>query len=167
MKLETLRDLFIHELQDLYDAEKQLVKALPKMADAAHSPELRSAFELHLEETQNQVERLEQVFQELGEKATSKPCAAMKGLVAEGSEMISEKAAPSVKDAGLIVAAQKVEHYEMAGYGSVCVFAEMLGLPRVKQLLKETMAEEEAADKKLTQLAESFINAEAVDRSSR
>lgn len=161
MKLETLQDLFSHELQDLYDAEKQLVKALPIMAGAASSPELRSAFEMHLDETKNQVTRLEQVFQHLNQKPESKTCAAMKGLIEEGSDMVSENAEPTVKDAGLIVAAQKVEHYEMAGYGSACVFAEMLGLGQVKQLLKETMAEEEATDKKLTQLAESFINEQA------
>jgi len=162
MKLETLRDLFLHELQDLYDAEKQIVKALPKMASASHSPHLRSAFEHHLEETERQLERLERVFSELGETPKGKTCAAMKGLIEEGSDLISEKAEPTVKDAGLIVAAQKVEHYEMAGYGSACVFAEMLRLAGIKQLLKETMSEEEAADKKLTQLAESFINQEAL-----
>jgi ferritin-like metal-binding protein YciE len=164
MKLETLRDLFLHELRDLYDAEQQLVKALPKIGSAAHSPELRSAFELHLEETKNHVRRLEAVFADLGENATATKCAAMEGLIEEGSELISERAEPTVKDAGLIVAAQKVEHYEIASYGSACVFAEMLGFSRVKQLLKETMSEEEATDKKLTQLAEAFINQEALSR---
>jgi len=162
MKLETLRDLFVHELQDLYDAEKQIVKALPKMASAAHSPDLRSAFEHHLEQTKHQVERLEQAFEQMGAKAKGKTCVAMKGLIEEGSEMISEKAEPSVKDAGLIVAAQKVEHYEIAGYGSVCVFAGMLGLQSVKQLLKENLSEEEATDKKLSQLAETCVNQEAL-----
>jgi ferritin-like metal-binding protein YciE len=164
MKLETLRDLFLHELRDLYDAENQIIKALPKMASASHSPELRSAFELHLEETKTQTERLDRVFSELGETPKRHECAAMKGLIKEGSDLISEKAEPHVKDAGLIVAAQKVEHYEMAGYGSACVFAELLGLSSVKQLLKDNMSEEEAADKKLTQLAESFINQEALAR---
>ena len=163
-KLNTLHDLLVHELQDLYDAEQRLVKALPKMAKAANTPQLKAAFESHLRETEQQVKRLEQAFTEMGLSAEAKTCAAMKGLVEEGSDMISEDADPMVKDAGLIVAAQKVEHYEIASYGSACVFAEVLGLSRVKQILKQTMAEEEAADKKLTQLAEGFINQQAVNR---
>lgn len=160
--MESLHDLFVHELQDLYSAEQQLLKALPKMAAAASSPELRTAFETHLEETKLQVQRLDQVFEELNESPEGETCKGMKGLIEEGSAMISEDADPSVKDAGLIVAAQKVEHYEIAGYGSVCVFAGLLGIEKVKGLLKQTMAEEEAADHKLTQIAESIVNEEAL-----
>jgi ferritin-like metal-binding protein YciE len=160
--MESLHDLFVHELQDLYSAEQQLLKALPKMAAAASSPELRTAFESHLEETKRQVQRLDQVFEELNESPEGETCKGMKGLIEEGSAMISEDADASVKDAGLIVAAQKVEHYEIAGYGSVCVFAGLLGIEKVKGLLKQTMAEEEAADQKLTRIAESIVNEEAL-----
>jgi len=160
--MNSLRELFIHELQDLYSAEQQLLKALPKMAAAASSPELRDAFQSHLKQTEGQVKRLNSVFEELKESPQGKTCEGMKGLVAEGSELISEDAEPAVKDAGLIVAAQKVEHYEIAGYGSVCVFAGLLGLPNIKQLLKQTMAEEEATDAKLTRIAEGIVNAEAL-----
>ncbi|HUS08537.1 MAG TPA: ferritin-like domain-containing protein [Bryobacteraceae bacterium] len=162
MKIQTLQDLFLEEIKDLYNAENQLVKALPKMAKAAKSPELKAAFQAHLEETKGQVERLVQVFAVLGKPVKGKTCAAMKGLIEEGSELISEDAEPHVKDAGLIVAAQKVEHYEIASYGSLCVFAELLGLKAAKKLLKETMAEEESADKKLTQIAEGLVNSEAL-----
>ncbi len=118
-KLETLKDLFVEELRDLYSAEKQIIKALPKMRKAANSDQLKAAFEEHLEQTKGHVARLEQIFEALGEKPTGKTCKAMEGLVEEGSEMIAEKAEPAVKDAGLIAAAQRVEHYEMAGYGTV------------------------------------------------
>lgn len=161
MKLESLDDLLVHELQDVYNAENQLLKALPLMAEAASHPELRTAFETHLEETKQQIARLEQVFEHLGESPKGVTCKGMKGLIEEGSELIEEDATDSVKDAGLIVAAQKVEHYEMAAYGSCCVFAETLGLDEVKELLKQNLAEEEATDKKLTQLAEQIINVEA------
>jgi ferritin-like metal-binding protein YciE len=161
MKLESLHELFVHELQDLYSAENQLIKALPKMASAATSGELKAGFEKHLQETQVQVQRLEQVFSELGESPEGETCLGMKGLIDEGSKLIKEDADPTVKDAGLIVAAQKVEHYEIAGYGSACVFAETLGFENIKQILKQTLAEEEATDKKLTQLAEGVINVEA------
>lgn len=164
MKLHSLHELFIHELQDLHSAEKQLLKAIPQMGKAASSSELKSAFESHLTETENQVKRLESVFAELNESPGRAVCKGMKGLIAEGSAMAKEEGDVPVKDAGLIVAAQKIEHYEIASYGSVCVFAEMLGFDRVKQILKETMAEEEAADKKLTQLAENVINIEAAAR---
>jgi len=162
MKMTSLEDLFLHELQDIHNAEKQLIKALPKMAKSAESEHLRSAFEKHLEETKGQVERLEQVFELLGKPAKGKTCMGMQGLITEGQELISEKAEPSVKDAGLIVAAQKVEHYEIAAYGSLCVFAEMLGHKDVKKLLKQNMAEEENTDKALTQLAEDLVNYEAL-----
>jgi len=161
MKLQSLHELFVHELQDLYSAENQLLEALPEMAEAAESAQLKSAFEMHLEETKRQVQRLDQVFKELGESAGDKTCMGMQGLIEEGSDLIDEDADPTVKDAGLIVAAQKVEHYEIAAYGSCCVFAETLGFDRIKQILKETLAEEEATDKKLSQLAESVINVQA------
>ena len=162
MKLSTLEDLFLHELQDLYSAENQIVKALPKMVKSASSQHLRSAFEKHLEETRGQVERLDQVFQLLNKSPKSKTCMGMQGLLSEGQELIDENAEPSVKDAGLIVAAQKVEHYEIAAYGSLCVFAELMGKNDVKQLLKQNLAQEEAADKALSQLAETLVNYEAL-----
>jgi len=161
MKLESLHDLFVDELRDIYNAEKQMLASLPEMAEASSSPELKAAFEQHEQETRAQVERLEQVFRQLDEPPSGKTCRGMEGLIEEGSEIIEEEAEPSVKDAGLIVAAQKAEHYEIASYGSVCVFAETLGLDEIKQLLKQNMAEEEATDKKLTQIAERVINVEA------
>lgn len=164
MTMESLHELFVHELRDLYSAENQLLKALPEMAEAANSPELKAAFETHAQETRVQAERLERIFRELEESPGNQTCLGMKGLIDEGSDLMEEDADPAVRDAGLIVAAQKVEHYEMAGYGSVCVFAETLGLDSAKQLLKETMAEEEATDKKLTQIAESVINVEAATK---
>lgn len=164
MKLESLHELFVHELRDLHNAERQMLESLPKMAEAASSPELKAAFQQHEQETRQQIQRLDQVFRELGESPSEEICLGMQGLIAEGEEMMEEEAEASVKDAGLIVAAQKAEHYEIASYGSVCVFAETLGLDRVKEVLKQTMAEEEATDKKLTQLAESIINVEAATR---
>jgi ferritin-like metal-binding protein YciE len=161
-KLETLKDLFVEELRDLYSAEKQIIKALPKMQKAANSDQLKAAFAEHLEQTKGHVARLEQIFQTLGEKPTGKTCKAMEGLVEEGSEMIAEKAEPAVKDAGLISAAQRVEHYEIAGYGTARTFAEHLKMDDAARLLQETLNEEEATDKKLTDLAESNINLQAV-----
>jgi len=160
-KLETLRDLYIEELRDLYNAETQITKALPKMAKAATSPELKTAFETHLKETEGQIERLETIFEALGKSPKGKTCAAMKGLVEEGSELMSEDADPTVLDAGLIAAAQRVEHYEMAGYGTVRTFAKLLGETKAAKLLQETLDEEGATDKKLSALAESIINVEA------
>ena len=162
MKLESLRDLLVEQLQDLYDAENRITKALPKMAKAATSPELKAAFEKHLAETEGQVTRLEQVFEALGEKAKKKTCQAIKGLIEEGEETIKEDAEPEVKDAALIAAAQRVEHYEMAGYGTVCTYAKLLKEKDVLKLLKETMAEEVATDEALSELAESTINLQAV-----
>jgi len=164
MRLESLHELLVHELQDLYDSENQLIESLPEMAAAAASGDLRAAFETHLEETKGQVERLKQVFQTLGESPEGKTCIGMQGLIEEGSELMEEDGDPTVKDAGLIVAAQKVEHYEIAAYGSACVFAETLGLDSVKQLLKQNLAEEEANDKKLTLLAERVVNVEAAQK---
>jgi len=161
MKLESLRDLLVEQLQDLYDAENRITKALPKMAKAATSPELKAAFEKHLEETKGQVERLEQVFEHLGEKAKKKACKAMQGLIEEGEETIKEDAEDEVRDAALIAAAQRVEHYEMAGYGTVRAYAKLLKETKVVKLLEATFAEEEATDKALSKLAESTINIEA------
>jgi ferritin-like metal-binding protein YciE len=161
MALDSLRDLFLDELKDLYDAEKQLLKALPKMAKASSAPDLRAAFEEHLAVTRGQVTRMEKVFETLGEKARGKKCKAMQGLIEEGSELIAEDADPSVLDAGLIAAAQRVEHYEMAGYGCVRTFAKLLGEDKASRLLQETLDEEGEADKKLSELAETVINIEA------
>ena len=160
MQHEALRDLYIDELRDIYSAETQLVKALPKMARAATSDELRSGFEEHLEQTRGHVSRLEQIFEDLDEKPSGKKCAGMEGLVKEGGEMIKNEFEGEVKDAGLIGAAQRVEHYEIAAYGTVRAFAELLGDRNAVDLLSQTLEEEKETDKKLTQLA-SEINVEA------
>jgi len=160
-KLSTLEDLFIEQLQDLYDAEHQLTKALPKMAEAANSTQLQNAFNSHLSETEEHIRRLEDVFQSLGKKATRKTCKAMKGLIEEGSEVLKEDGEPSVKDAALIAAAQRIEHYEIAGYGAVRTFAQQLGHTDVADVLLQTLDEEAAADKKLTKIAESSVNRQA------
>jgi ferritin-like metal-binding protein YciE len=161
MKLNTLEDVFVHELRDVYHAEKQLVKALPKMAKAASSPELRSAFEDHLEQTKGHVERLEAIFGQMKQKAKTEKCAAMKGLVAEGEEIIEANGEPQAKDAGLIAKAQKVEHYEIASYGTLISWAQQLGQNEAVELLRLTLTEEKDADQKLTQLAESALNTAA------
>jgi ferritin-like metal-binding protein YciE len=158
MALKTLKDLFLDELRDLLSAEKQLVKALPKMAAAAANPVLQSGFEKHLRETENQVERLKQVFEVIGETARAKTCVAMEGLIEEGGEIIEEDAEPAVKDAALIAAAQKVEHYEIAAYGTLVTWAGMLGHKKAVTLLSQTLKEEKATDDKLTQLAETSVN---------
>jgi ferritin-like metal-binding protein YciE len=157
---EGLRELYIDELKDLYNAENQLLKALPKMAKAASSDELRQGFEEHLEQTKGQVQRLEQIFQKLGESPKGKKCKGMEGLIEEGSEVIEEDFDGAVKDAALIGAAQRVEHYEIAGYGTVRSIAETLGEDDHVSLLEETLEEEKETDEKLTQLAEQ-INKEA------
>jgi ferritin-like metal-binding protein YciE len=161
MTLNTLDDLFLVQLEDLYDAEQRLTKALPKMADAATNRELKSAFTKHLRETEQHVKRLEKVFSILGQSAQRETCEAMKGLIAEGDEAVSAGGDPQVRDAALIAAAQRVEHYEIAGYGTVRTFAERLGRRDAAQLLQETLNEEETTDKKLTQLAEQSINVKA------
>ncbi len=161
MKLDSLEPLFVEELRDIYNAENQLLKALPKMAKAASSPELKRAFEEHLELTRGHVERLDEIFGDLGKKATGKTCKAMKGLVEEGSEMMSEDGEDSVIDAAIIAAAQKVEHYEIASYGTVRAWAEQLGKDDAVDLLQQTLDEESEANEKLTELAESSINVEA------
>jgi ferritin-like metal-binding protein YciE len=159
MSAENLQELFVEELKDIYDAEKQLVKALPKMAKAAESEELRGAFEEHLEITRAHVGRLEEVFKGLGMAARGKTCEGMKGLVEEGQEAIQEFEG-TVLDAALIASAQKVEHYEIATYGTLATFAEVLGMEDAKDLLGQTLDEEKEADEKLTQIA-SQINPEA------
>jgi ferritin-like metal-binding protein YciE len=158
-----LEELLQDELKDLYSAENQIIKALPKMAKAATSPELRRAFERHLEETRRQVERLDQIGEELEMKMTGKKCKGMEGLIAEGKELIEEELEADALDAGLIGAAQKVEHYEIAAYGTARTHAEMLGYRRIAKLLQQTLNEEGMTDKKLTQLAESVVNYEAVN----
>lgn len=160
-KFENLNDLFLNQLEDLYDAETRLTDALPKMAQAASSPELKSAFMDHLEQTRGHARRLEQIFGQIGHRPKRETCEAMKGLVSEGSEMIHAKGSASVKDAALIAAAQRVEHYEMAGYGTVRTFAQQLGLDSVAQTLQQTLDEEGAADKLLTQIAEHGVNSSA------
>jgi ferritin-like metal-binding protein YciE len=162
MKLDKLQKLYTDELRDLYNAENQLMKALPKMAKAASSEELKDAFEKHLEQTKGHVERLEQVFEELGEKPKGKTCRAMKGLIEEGSEILKEDGEDSVIDAGIIVAAQKVEHYEIAGYGSVRTFAHLLGQNKAAELLQTTLDEEAETNQLLNRLAESIVNPEAL-----
>ena len=161
MEMESLRDLYIDQLKDLYSAENQLIKALPKMAKAASDDQLRTAFENHLEETRGHAERLQQIFEKLGARPTGKKCKAMEGLVAEGKEMMDEDAEPEVMDAGLIAAAQRIEHYEIAGYGTVRTYAELLGDKEAARLLQQTLDEEGKTDKMLTQIAEDTINVQA------
>ena len=161
MKLKTLSDLFADHMKDLYSAENQLIKALPKMAKSATNPDLRAGFEQHLEETRGQAERIEQICEDLGISPKGKKCAAMEGLIEEGKEIMEEDASPAVLDAGLIAAAQKVEHYEIASYGTVRTWAEQLGLEDAVALLEETLEEEKATDEKLTELAVTIINEEA------
>ena len=167
MKNNSLRELYVTELQDIYDAENQLVKALPQMAKAATSEDLRSGFQEHLEQTKEHVRRLEQIFDGLGEKAKAKKCKGMQGLVAEGSEIIDEdEFEDEVKDAALISAAQRVEHYEIAAYGTVRTYAEILGQQNDISLLEKTLQEEKETDAMLTIIAESNINAEASEESA-
>ncbi len=164
--LETLHDLFINELRDLFDAENQLTKALPLLAQAAQSQALREAFELHLRQTKEQIRRLEQIFQALGDSPEGKHCKAMKGLVDEAREFMQEDADPAVLDAGLIVAAQKVEHYEIAGYGSARTFARVLGYKEAERMLEQTLKEESITDEKLTEIAQRLnVRAETADQS--
>ena len=157
MAVNTMEDLMLEELRDLYHAEKQLTKALPKMAKAAHSPELKVAFEGHLNETKEQVARLESVFKLLGHEAKAKTCEAMLGLVKEGEQAIEAKMAAEIRDCALIAAAQKVEHYEMSGYGTLRTWALQLGHADVAKLLSQTESEEKAADQKLTKICEGLM----------
>src|SRR4029077_16238936 len=160
MKLDTLRKLYIEELRDVYNAENQVLKALPKMTKAASAEELREALQDHLEETKGHVERIEEIFNELNESPKSKTCHGMKGLVEEGSEILEEKGEESVIDAGIIAAAQKVEHYEIATYGTLRTWAELLGETEAADLLQQTLDEEGDADKRLNELAEEIVNPE-------
>jgi ferritin-like metal-binding protein YciE len=157
-KLSSLDDLLVHELQDIYNAENQILKALPKLAKAATHPELKSAFEEHRLQTEGQVDRLEQVFKLLGVPVKGHKCDGMAGLLEEGKKVMEQNAEPSVLDAALIASAQKVEHYEIASYGCLCTYAEMLGYDQVHELLGQTLDEEETTDQRLTALAESVIN---------
>ena len=159
----TLHDAFLDELRDTYDAEKQIIKALPKMAKAASSPELRSAFEMHLQETRGQVARLEEVFGALGEKPRGKHCDGMAGIIEEGKSAMAEDFDDSTLDAALIASAQRVEHYEMAAYGTLVAWAKVMGHNEALNLLEETLEEEKATDAKLTELAEGGINQEAAN----
>jgi ferritin-like metal-binding protein YciE len=161
MQMESLQDLFVDQLKDLYNAENQLIKALPKMAKAASNPQLQQAFNKHLEETRGHVERLDRVFEGLDANPKGKKCKAMEGLIEEGREMMDEDAEPEVMDAGLIAAAQRVEHYEIAGYGCVRTYAKTLGNDEAARLLQQTLDEEGKTDKLLTDLAERLINVEA------
>lgn len=158
MKLHSLEDLFHEELRDMFDAEKQLLKALAKMAKAAAADELRQAFEEHLDQTRGHVERLERVFELIGKKPRGKSCAAMEGMIDEGADLIDADAEPMVRDAGLIAAAQRVEHYEMAAYGCLRTWAQQLNQREAASLLEQTLNEEKDTDLKLTQLAESLVN---------
>ena len=168
MQNTSLKELYVEELRDIYDAENQLVKALPEMAKAATSQELRSGFENHLEQTKEHVHRLEQVLNELGEKAKGKKCKGMQGLVSEGKEIIEEDFADDVRDAALISAAQRVEHYEIAAYGTVRTYAEILGQESAVSILEKTLEEEKETDEQLTELAEGInVQAAAPDAEQR
>lgn len=171
MSVESLEELFMDELKDLYSAEKQITKALPKMVKAATTPKLKDAFQSHLEETKGQIERLETIFEMLKKKGTGKTCEGMKGVLSEGAEVLEETKKGDLRDAGLITAAQRVEHYEMAGYGGVREYAKLLGQREIMALLDATLKEEEAADKKLTQIAKEVnvaaLNGSQMENSSR
>ncbi|HYJ05380.1 MAG TPA: ferritin-like domain-containing protein [Chthoniobacterales bacterium] len=161
MELETLKDLYVHELKDLYSAENQLIKALPKMAKAATNRQLSAAFNQHLEQTKRQAKRLEQILKSHDESTRGPKCEGMEGLIAEGDKMAKEDAEDEVRDAGLIAAAQRVEHYEIAGYGCARTYAQLLGDKNGARLLDTTLQEEGDTDKKLTKLAKSVINLRA------
>lgn len=154
--LKTLQDLYVEQLRDLYSAETQLIEALPKMAQAAADPHLKASFEQHLAETHQQIARLESIFADLGKRPGGHTCQAMQGLIAEGSEMIAQEAPPTVKDAGLIASAQRVEHYEIAGYGTVARYAQVLGHTQHVETLRVTESEEKKTDAALTELADSI-----------
>jgi len=164
VEINSLRELYIDQLRDLYDAENQLIKALPKMAEGATSEELREGIEEHLEQTRNQAQRLEQIFERLGETPKGEKCKGMEGVIKEGSETLEKEMDDDNKDAAIIAAAQRVEHYEIAGYGTVRTYANLLGETEAAELLEETLDEEKETDQKLTQLAEE-INIEAAEGS--
>jgi ferritin-like metal-binding protein YciE len=161
MAAKTLQALFVEELRDMYDGEKQLTRALPKMAKAANADELRGAFTSHLTQTENQITRLEQVFRSIGETARGKKCEGIEGIVEEGKTAMEELDGP-ILDAALIAGAQKVEHYEIASYGTLAYFAEVLGEGMARDLLAETLDEEKSADERLTQIAKSRVNRDAL-----
>lgn len=163
MKMDSLESLFIDQLKDLYNAEQQLIKALPKMAKAASDPQLKQGFEQHLDQTRKQAERLERIFADLEVSGKGKKCVAMQGIIEEGQELLKSDAEPAVRDAGLVAAAQKVEHYEIAGYGTARTYANVLGLTQAADLLQQTLVEEAQTDRKLTDLAETSINAKAAE----
>ena len=162
--VDSLQALLEEELKDIYDAEKQLTKALPKLAKKASSPDLKAGFEAHLRQTEEHIDRLEQVFEKLEMPAKGKPCKGMKNLIAEGAEMIGEAEDDDTRDAVMIAAAQKVEHYEIASYGTIRTWAELLGMNEVASLLEDTLEEEKETDRKLTSIAESHINLEAAEQ---
>ncbi len=165
-EFNSFNDLFANQIEDLYDAEQRLTKALPKMAEAATSPQLKQAFQAHLTETEGHVSRLERIFRDINVEPKRETCEAMKGLIAEGEEMIKAHGDADIKDAALIAAAQRVEHYEMSGYGTARSFAQRLGLTQAATLLQQTLNEEKAADEKLTRIAESSVNQKATSASA-
>ena len=160
MKLDNLERLFVKELRDLYDAENQITDALPKLIDAAHNAQLKHALQEHLSVTKQQISRLDRIFQMMQQKPTGETCKGMKGVIKEGEEIVSAGGDPSTIDAGIISAAQRVEHYEMAGYGTVRTYAKLLGLQEMEKLLQQTLDEEAEADSKLTEIANT-VNVEA------
>jgi ferritin-like metal-binding protein YciE len=162
MDIDSLQKLFVHELKDLYSAENQILKALPKMAEKASAPELRQAFEMHHKETEEQVRRLEQIFDSLEHQPGGHKCVGMEGLIEEGEEVMKDAEDDAVRDAGMIAAAQRVEHYEIAAYGTARTYARMLGNEEAAKLLQQTLDEEGETDQKLTKLAESRVNPEAM-----
>jgi ferritin-like metal-binding protein YciE len=161
MHIDSLDGLYVEQLKDIYDAERRLVNALPKMAQSASSPELRSAIENHLEQTRRHVDRLEEIFEGVDERASGKKCKAMVGLIEEAEEYLKDGVDPSVRDAGIVASAQRIEHYEIAAYGTLRTFADLKGDKRASQLLQETLNEEKGADLKLTEVAESAVNLKA------
>lgn len=163
MEIDSLRKLYIEELKDLYSAEKQILQALPRMAKKASNAQLKAAFEEHLRQTEQQVQRLDQIFEALGKSPRGKKCKGMEGLIEEGKEVMQEDMDDETRDAALIAAAQRVEHYEIAGYGTVRTYAQLLGEKEAVRLLQQTLDEEGQTDKKLTQLAETSINVEAME----
>jgi ferritin-like metal-binding protein YciE len=164
MELESLKDLFIEQLKDIYSAETQITKALPKMIKKASSTDLQNAFKEHLDQTQDQIKRLDEIFSSLGKNPKGQKCKGMEGLLEEGQEMMAMDGEPEVKDAGLIAAAQRVEHYEISAYGTVRAYARRLGDDKAAQLLEQTLREESQTDEKLNQLAEGQINVKANER---
>lgn len=160
-EFNSMDDLFVNQIEDLYDAEQRLTKALPKMAEAARSSQLKQAFQSHLTETEGHVRRLEQIFREINKDPSRETCEAMKGLISEGEEMIKAHGDADIKDAALIAAAQRVEHYEISGYGTARSFARRLGLTQAANLLQQTLDEEKAADEKLNNIAEASVNVRA------